>query len=767
MNETVVGTSVQRQDAPAKATGRARYTDDMVLPRMLHAATTRSPYPYARIVSIDVAPALAVPGVRAVLTARDIPGAGTVGPVVKDQPVIAGDVVRFVGEPVAIVAAETRDAAVEAAAAVVVEYEPLPPVCDPIEAMADEAPKLRPNGNIANRTKLRRGDIDVGFAASDVIVEGDFQTQLIEHAYLEPESAIADAEPDGSITVWAATQYIHYDRDEVARTLGVPSARVRVIQMVTGGGFGGKFGSPLAQCHAALLAVQTHRPVKMTWTRGESISTSVKRHPYRMHFKVGARADGMLMAVQARLVSDTGAYLVTGNSVMGKSTTHATGPYMVPNVHVDGYAMFTNNPPAGAMRGYGVPQVSVAIEQLIGEIAHRLDMDPAELRLRNALDVGLSTATGQVLTESVGIKEAIRRAAAAAETFRAEVDGAPAGCRRGVGVAASWHGTGSARKPSEGIAIINVAKDGSVSVVCGAVEIGQGSDTVLAQIAAEELRVSINRVRVSTTDSAIAPDCEATTASRVTYISGNATRRAGIEARRRILEMASEDLGVPADELDLRNGVVSVGSDPSRQRTIAQIVLERGMQGVCTMGSFIAATTPLDPETMQGVPHASYGLGAHAALVEVEMDTGRVRVLRYAAFNDVGRAINPAACVGQSSGGAVMGIGYGLLEEVLVQNGRVINPSFATYMLPTALDVPDIQVGIVEAPESTGPYGAKGLGELAANPGAPTILAAIRDATGVMITRTPATPERLFAALQAAKSSTLGSAIPAGVHAEP
>ncbi len=764
MSESVVGTSVQRRDAPAKAAGRARYADDLALPRMLYGCATRSRLAHARILSIDTAPALAVPGVRAVLTARDIPGANTIGPVVKDQPVLAGDVVRFVGEPVAVVAAETRQAAEEAAAAVVVEYEPLPAVHDPVEAMADGAPTLYPKGNVATRTKLRKGDVDAGFAASDVVVEGDFTTQLIEHSYIEPESAVAALEPDGSVIVYAATQYIHYDRDEVARILGLPSARVRVIQMTTGGGFGGKFGSPLAQCHAALLAFRTGRPVKVTWTRGESISASIKRHPYRMHFRVGARADGMLTAVQARLISDTGAYLVTGNSVMGKSTTHCSGPYAVPNVHVDGFAVFTNNPPAGAMRGYGVPQVSVAIEQLLGEIAHRLGIDPVELRLRNALDVGLATATGQVLTSSVGIKEALGRAGAAARVFRAEVGKAPPGRTRGVGVAASWHGTGSARKPSEGIAIVNVAKDGGVSVVCGAVEIGQGSDTVLAQIAAEELRVPVDRVRVITDDSAVTPDCEATTASRVTYISGNATRLAGEEARRRILEMAAEDLEASVDDLELRDGIVSVRGDPGHHRTIAQLVLARGRQGVVATGSFIAPTTPLDPETMQGAPHGAYGLGAHAALVEVETDTGRVRVLGYAAFNDVGRAINPAAAVGQSSGGAAMGIGYGLLEEVQLRDGHVLTPSFATYMLPTALDVPEIQVGIVEDPEPTGPYGAKGLGELAANPVAPTILAAIRDATGVMLTRTPATPERIFMAMQA---SAVGGATPGSAAGSP
>jgi CO/xanthine dehydrogenase Mo-binding subunit len=757
VSEEIVGTSVPRRDSPAKLTGQARYADDLVLPRMLHAAATRSPYARARIISIDTAPALAIRGVRAVMTAQDIPGSNLVGPVVKDQPVIAGDLVSFHGEAVAIVAADTRDLAVEAAEAVVVVYEPLPPITDPYDAMSDSAPQLRAKGNVAHTTRLRHGDVEAGFAASDVIVEGDFRTQLIEHAYLEPESSVSVLEPDGTISVYASTQYTHYDRDEVARTLGVPFARVRVVQMVTGGGFGGKFGSPMTQCQSALLAWRTRRPVKMTWSRAESIATSPKRHPFRVHTKIGAKADGTLQAIQVRIVSDTGAYLVTGNSVLGRATTHCSGPYVVPNVQADGTAMYTNNPPAGAMRGYGVPQVCLATEQLLDELAHRLGVDPVALRLQNAFKVGESTPTGQVLNESVSIREALELARDAAEGFREDIAAAPKGRRRGVGVAAAWHGVASSRKPSEGTAIINVAKDGSVSVNCGAVDIGQGSDTVMAQIAAEELHVPVDRVSVSTTDSSVTPDNEATTGNRVTYISGNATYRAAVDARRQILEMASEDLEVAVADLVLRNGVVSVVGSPDRRRTVGQLVLDRGRQGITATGSFIASTTGLDPHTMQGIPHDAFGMCAHAALVEVEMDTGKVRVLRYASFNDAGRAINPDACIGQTTGGAVMGIGYGLFEEVHTGDGRVLNPDFTTYMLPTAVDSPAVEVGTLESPSANGPYGAKGIGELVLNPVAATIMSAIRDATGVMITRLPATPERVYTAIQEAAGRSADS----------
>jgi len=743
-------------DAEAKVRGRARYTADLYLPGMLTAVTVRSPYPHARIREIDTSGALAVPGVRAALSAGDIPGANRIGPVVKDQPILADEKVRFVGEPVVIVAADTREAAEEGAARVMVAYDPLPAVTDTAAALQPDAPLIHPEGNVARRTRLRRGNIAAGFAVAEVVAERTFVTQMVEHAYLEPEAAVAAVEPDGRVTVWASTQYVHFDRDEIARMLGVPSNRVRVIQMMLGGGFGGKFGCPLPQCHAALLAVRTGRPVKLVYSRTESIAATVKRHPFWMHFRIGATREGRFVALEADLRSDTGAYLVTGNAVIGRATTHATGPYMIPHVRVDGCAVFTNNPPAGAMRGYGVPQVTVAIETLVDDIAHQLGLDPLELRLRNALQAGSATATGQVLLQSVGISEVLRRAGEAAQRFRSEIAAAPPGRRRGVGLAACLHGVGSSRKPSQSVAIVHVAKDGSVGVITGSVEIGQGSNTVLAQIVAEELRVPLEYVTISNTDSSVAPDCEATTGSRVTYITGNAVWRAAAGARKQILALAAEQFGVDPGDLVLTRGVVLVRSDPSRQIGIGDLLSSCGLQGISAMGSFMPDTTPLDAEAMQGVPHAAYSFGAHAALVEVDVETGRVTVLRYASFSDVGRAINPAAVEGQAHGGAAMGLGFALWEEVRLDGGRVLNPSFASYTLPTARDVPDVEVGIVEAPESSGPFGAKAVGEMVTNPVAPAILSALRNAAGIVVTRLPASPERVYDCLRQLKGTDRG-----------
>jgi len=743
----VVGQSVPRLDAVAKATGRAAYVDDLQLPGMLYARTLRSPVPHARILSIDTAAARRFPGVKAVLTAADIPGEHCVGPVIKDQPVLAEDVVRYVGEPVAIVAAETRESAAEALSLITVHYDPLPPVLTPGSALAEGAPTLHAGGNIAARTTLRHGDAAHGLTASAVVVEGTFETQMVEHAYIEPEAAVASVEPDGTVVVRTATQYIHYDRDEIARVLGLPASRVRVLQMTVGGGFGGKGGFSLPQCHVALLAVKTGRPAKIVYTRAESIGTTVKRHPYTIHLHVGASAEGRLLAIEATLTSDTGAYLLTGKPVLTRSTTHASGPYAVPNVHIDGCAVYTNNPSCGAMRGYGVPQVAVALETLLDELASWLKIDPIELRLKNALDVGLATATGQVLTQSVGIREVLRQAQGAAADFRAEAVSRTPGKRRGVGVAASWHGVGAARAPSEAVAIVQVARDGSVTVLCGVAEIGQGAHTAMAQIAAQELQVPVERVQVVASDSAVSPDCEATTASRVTYISGNAVRRAAGEARERIIEMAAEALHVVPAAVAVRNGVAFLQNDPSRRVSLADLLHARSLQGITVVGRFAPDTVPLD-QNMQGVPHAAWGFGAHVVLVEVDEETGKVDVVKLAAFNDVGHAINPLMVEGQAAGGASMGIGYALFEEIRLEGGRVVNPWFSTYTLGTALDAPEYRIGIIEEAESTGPYGAKGIGELVVNPAAPAILNAIRDATGVRLTRLPATPERVLAALQ-------------------
>ncbi|MBI4483156.1 MAG: xanthine dehydrogenase family protein [Acidobacteria bacterium] len=746
-NQKAVGVSVPRIEAREKVLGRSVYVDDLRREGMIWGKVVRSPHPRARIVHVDVTEARGLPGVVAVLTAADVPGDRYVGPLVKDQPILCSSSVRFEGDAVALVAATAEEVAETARDAVRVEYEILEPVLDPIAAMSPEAPQVQAGGNVASYSKLRRGDVEVGFRAADVIVEDSFSTQMIDHAYLEPEGAVAEVDAEGKVTIWVCSQYPHYDRQEVARVLGVSLARVRVIQTTTGGGFGGKFGSPLVSCYAALLAARTGRPAKVLYTREESLRTTVKRHPYRIHYKVGATRSGKLTAVEARFVGDTGAYLVVGRAVVGKSTSHGAGPYEVPHVKMDGYAVYTNKAPAGAMRGYGVPQVAVAYESLLDELARKLNLDPIEFRLKNVLREGSQTATGQTLLHSVGVAETLERAADARREMTPHLKTGKPYLKRGIGVGVSWHGIGAARSPSQATAYVNLCGDGSATVLCGSVDIGQGSNTLFSQIAAEELGVPLDQISVVTGDTLTTPDCEATTATRVTYLSGNAVRLAAEKAKGTALELAAKHFGCLPEHLILARGKVQV-PDAALEISLTDLFKKHAVQQISALGVFSPDCTPLDPETGQGSPHATYGFGTHVALVEVDQETGAVRLVDYAAFNDVGKAINPQAVEGQIEGAVAMGTGYALSEGMIFDRGKILNPSFATYLLLTAADLPPVRVGLVEAPEPTGPYGAKGVGEPSMNPVAAAVINAIYDAVGVRIRELPAVPETVFAALK-------------------
>lgn len=739
----IIGKPILRKDAPGKVAGEARYVDDLALPGMIYGKVLRSPHPHARVRSIDASRALKHPGVLAVLTAQDIPGANSIGAIIKDQPILCGDVVRFAGDAVAVVAAETERAAEEAMAQVVVNYEVLPAVMDPLKAMEPGAPSVHPAGNIGTHFKARRGDVQAALRDAAVVLERRFFTQRIEHAYMEPEGAVAAVDPQGGITIWSSTQYPHRDREEVSRMLGLPQSRVRVHQMTTGGGFGGKL-TPHAQCCAALIAWKTGRPAKVKYQRDESIIASHKRHPYVMDLKLGATKEGKLMAIEATLVGDTGAYLYEGRAVITKSVTHVTGPYYIPSVKADGYAVFTHTVPCGAMRGYGIPQIAFALESLMDELATRVGLDPIEVRMRNALDTTLPTATGQVLHASVPFKEMLQRTKRAADSFKPLLAKAPKGKRRGIGVGCSTRSIGSIRKSSRSTAIVTLSPDGSVTIACGHVDLGQGSDIMMAQVAAEVLGVDVDRIQLLTNDTAVAPDCESTSASRVTYLSGNAVRLAAEKVRRQVLELAGRDLGCDPEDLRLVDGVVAYRE---RGITLADLFNRHVYHEITAVADFMPETEPLDPETGQGSAAGTYSFSTHAALVDVDEGTGQVQVLRYAAVCDVGRLINPITVEGQVRGGVMMGIGYALTEEVKV-NGGVSNPSFATYLVPTSFDVPEeISVEIVEDPEPTGPFGAKGFAEGTLDPVGAAVANAVSAAIGVRVVRLPMTSERVHALL--------------------
>jgi len=738
----MIGSNVTRVDAQGKVTGKATYADDLRRSNMIYGKILRSNVPRARLRKVDTSNVINLPGIT-VLTAKDIPGRNAAGPIIADQPILADKEVNYLGEAVVLVGADSQESAEEALDMIKIDYEPLEAVLDPIEAMEEGAPEIHEGGNLASHAKIRKGNVENGFKESDIVIEGTYKTHMVEHAYIEPEAAVAEVEADGRITVWTCTQHTHYDQRTIARTLGISQNRVRIVQTFTGGGFGGKIWS-LCQCYAALLAFKTGRPAKVVYTRDESILATTKRHPYIIEYKTGATKEGKLIAVEVNITSDTGPYMVVGKGVLARSVIQASGPYDIPNVKIDGFVVYTNNPLCGAMRGYGGPQVQVAHESQMDELAKRLNMDPIELRLLNALDVGSTTATGQLLEHSVGIKKVLLRAKHVVESIKRQPHRDVPFKRRGIGVGVGWHGIGSTRGGSQSTAFVNLLPDGSVTVICGSVDVGQGSDTIMAQITAEELGVSMEKIRVMTTDTDVTPDCESSSASRVTYISGKAVHRAANRAKEILFEKVSAHLDTDPDELCLSDGIIYAEQYPERRITVANALRMYFMQGVSAVGYFLPETVPLDAETGQGNPCATYAFAGSIAEVEVDARTGQVEVLKLVSIADVGKAINPRSVEGQIEGGASMGIGYTLMEEIKAEEGVTKNTSFTDYLIPTAVDIRDMESIIIEEREPTGPYGAKGFSEVAVTPIAGAILNAIRNATGVRIVEIPATPEKVL-----------------------
>lgn len=704
----VVGQPVPRPDARAKATGAAIYAADLFFDHMLHAKVVRSKYPHGRVVSIDVGRARSVPGVAAVLTARDVPGVRYNGHVRRDWPILVaeGETVRYMGDAIALVAAETEEIASQAAELVSVEYEPLPGVFSPQEALAPGAPLLHESapGNLLRHIAVRKGDIGEGFAAAEVIVEREYQTPFIEHAFLEPEAGVAVPAPDGDgVTVYVGSQIPFDDRRVVAEALGVSLEKVRIVQTAVGGAFGGKEDVSV-QPLVALLAMATGRPVKLVFTRRESILVHPKRHATTIRLKLGATRQGRLTAVEATIWGDSGAYASLGDHVMTRTATHLAGPYVVPHVKIDCYAAYTNNPPAGAMRGFGVPQAAFAIESAMDELSRVLELRPLELRRRNALTVGSVTATGQYLSESVGLMETIERVEAeVARLGNSVLEPSGPNKRRAWGFACAFKNVGLGNgAPDTAGAEVELTPSGGAIVRVGAAEVGQGLVGIAAQIAAEELGIPYESISVVVGDTACTLDGGATTASRQTFVTGNAVR----QAARRVREMASLQ-----------------GWSPGSGRSVAASVVYQPPH-----------TVPLGQE---GDKHFAYGYATQAALVEVDSNTGDVEVLKVVAAHDVGQAINPQAVRGQIEGGVVMGLGFALSEELELDHGITRNADLRRYRVPHVDKAPEVYAMIVQARAKEGPFGAKGVGEITSIPTAPAVANAVCAATGIRVTRLP------------------------------
>jgi CO/xanthine dehydrogenase Mo-binding subunit len=741
-----IGIEIPKVDVTEKALGEARYGADLPSREALHLKVVRSPKAHAKIVRIEIDEALKVPGVERVFTAKDIPGKNLVGVITKDQPVLASDRVKYIGDPVALIAAKTEEAVEEAAKKIVVVYEEFPSIRRPEEALQPQAPMIHEKGNLLLEFHVTKGDVQKGFKESDVVIEETYATTWVDHAYLEPDAGIAYLDEEGRITVVCPTQNVHYDQKEVASVLSLPLDRVRVIQCATGGGFGGRLDITI-QCLLALAVFQLKQPVKIVYSREEVFQVTSKRHPLKIRYKSGAKKDGTLTAVEVDILGDTGAYASYGATVAIRSAVHATGPYQVPHVRVKSQMVYTNNSWSGAMRGFGIPQMAFAHESQMDLLAKALKMDPIEIRLKNCLRTGSDTATGQTLVASVGIGETLRKVKERRDGVAISKDDLKKPfIKKGIGVGSMWYGIGNTGIANPSTAQMEIHPNGEVRLFSGVADIGQGSDTVLLQIASEAIGVSLTEIHLIRADTAVTTDAGATSASRQTYISGNAILNAVKNLKQDAIKEASQLLEIDERDLFCEEGHIKSKTCLTTSIPIGEVARRSGrvLRGE---GHFDPETTQLDPKTGQGSPYATYAFATHLAEVEVDTETGKVKVNRVIASHDVGKAIHPKNVIGQIMGGVAMGTGFALMEEYVP--GEMT--SFVNYLIPTSKDVPEVMPIIVEEGEPTGPFGAKGVGEPALIPSAPAILNAIADAIGERIYSLPANLERVMEAIQRSK----------------
>jgi 4-hydroxybenzoyl-CoA reductase alpha subunit len=745
-----VGKPTAKLDAPSKVTGQAVYGHDMRLPRMLYGSILRSGHAHARILNIDTSKAKALPGVRAVLTADDVPEI-KIG-WARDHPVLKAGKVRSTRDEVAAVAAVDEDTAREALELIRVEYEELPGVFDPEEAMKPGAPLLHADAPNNIQEKMRQhyyhGDVHKGFAESDLVLEDRFRLPFVTHCCMGTSFCLASFSASGDLTVWSSTQMPFLYQRDLSMALGIPAHKIRVIKTTIGGAFGSKLDMYPFEPICILLAKETACPVRIAFTREEEFVASPTRQPVICDIKHGAKKDGTLMARQVSMILDNGAYSSWGATTPLVMMQTISSLYRVPNVQYDVVVAYTNNPYSGAMRGYGNPQATFVVESQIDMLAQELGMDPMEFRLKNANQPGDVTGQGVKIT-TCGLTECIQKAAES--VVWKEKRSKPG--NRGVGMASMIHVGGGARiYPSDGCgSTVKVDDFGKVTLVSGSTDMGQGADTAMAQIVAEELGVPVGKVTVINTDTDITPWDVGAHASRTTFVAGNSARLAAADAKRQILEAAAASMGDSVENLDMREGRIFRKEEPEEWVPFEKMVRSKHFQ---LHGDVILARGWYEPPTerqdkeFRGNISATYGFATQAVEVEVDRETGEVKVLKIAAAHDVGRAINPLAVEGQIHGGISMGLGYGLYEELMVEEGRVLNPNFADYSLPTSLDMPEIESFLIETDDPAGPFGAKGMAEPACIPTAPAIANAVFDAVGVRIRDLPITPEKVLKALR-------------------
>jgi CO/xanthine dehydrogenase Mo-binding subunit len=732
---SVIGKSIRRVDAIGKVTGKALYPGDINRPNQAYMKILFAGRPHARITKIDVTSAESIPGVVAVFTAKDVP-VNEYGLIMPDQPVLCGpgsskpytDRVRFVGDQVALVIADQEAIAAEAVKHIVVEYEDLPVILDPLEAMRESSSLIHPdNGsNVFCHYQIRKGDLEAGFAAADVIIEGEYHTPSQEHAYLQPEAGISYIDEEGRVTIEAAGQWTHEDQEQVAHALGLPRDQIRVIYPAIGGAFGGREDMSI-QIALALAVYRLHqqgidRPVKIIWSREESIIGHHKRHPFILRTKWGATKDGVLTAAEVDVIQDGGAYAYTSTKVLGNATMMCTGPYEIPNVKVDAYSVYTNHIPGGAFRGFGGPQGAFAAEGQMNKLAESLGIDPVEIRVRNLLREGSLLSVDTPLPKGVTIDKVVEKAAEKAgwkhtgrgwsrPELKTPDDTQEEHIRHGVGFACGFKNVGfsfgAPEQCSAEIELHGVSEIEEVVLHHAGAEVGQGTHTAMAQMTAEAVGVPIEKIRLIASDTAQTADSGSASASRLTFMSGNAIRGASEEA------------------------------------------LEKWKDGERPAIAFYQyrppATTPLDPKTGKSEPNFAYGYVAQVVSVEVDTETGAIRILKVISANDVGQAINPQLVEGQIEGAVVQALGYAILEDFQQEGGYVQTGQLSTYLIPTVLDIPDkVESLILEYPDPIGPWGARGMAEMPYIPLAPAVIAAVHDALGTWFDSFPLTPERVL-----------------------
>ncbi len=765
---SVIGERLPRVDAREKVTGKAKYAADYSLPDMLWCKLLRSPYPHARILSIDTSRAASLPGVKAVVTGNDFGGWtwGWMRPT-RDEPPLAVDKVRYMAEAVAGVAAIDEDVAEEACELIKVDYEELPGVFDPEEAMKDGAPKVHDyvENNISVEYHWDFGDVDKAFAESYVVREDRFRTSRATHGYLEPPATLAYYDPSGHITVWAAKQSPYFHYRHLAACFKLPLSRVRVVQPFIGGGFGGTKNDSLAgDFCAVLLSKMTERPVKYVESMEEELVTSRRRHSMIVYSRMGVDKEGRFTAIHHRVIADGGGYTAVGPLSMYLAGFMTTLPYNLPNFKYDAYRVFTNNPIGAAMRGHGVIHTRFAAEIQMDMIAEELGMDPVEVRMRNAIEnpkPGAPYETiNKVALKTCGMKECIEKAAEdPLWRDRAKTHGEAGDISWGVGLSSTSYLGGARQRGHQACAaIVRICEDGTVNLITGATDCGQGSDTVLCMIAAEELGVKLENVDIKRVDTAYTPVDPGSYGSRVTILAGQATQKAARQAKKQLLEAAAKTWQVEPEDVEIRQGKVSVLSDPEKAMPfgrLARIACYSGT-GAVILGTGYSSygVEPLDLDSGIGNGGTSYSFTAQTAKVGVDVETGKITVSDFVIASDCGRLLCPIAAEGQIEGGAIQGMGQTLYEDFIMDRGKTLNPTFLDYRMPVSTDVPSMRLIDVVTDDPDGPFGAKEASEGSIVSTPPAVVSAIHDATGVWFKELPVTPEKVVGALREKKNES-------------